>query len=603
VLESPIQTFLPPEDDNLWSNRSTLSPQIRPGMEQLPTQSLSFDRLGVVRGVELGRLTFFPVLPSISSEKEVKLTRNLEAVLMFNAQQPEPLVLAPNQESSPYAAAIELAVINPEHLGYRAEKDLPASLNVDTVMIDQLPAAFIEVSQPGLTVITYAGLSAAGLPIETWNPAQLRLEQGGVPVAFEWEGDDDAEFSPDERILFYAEPRQSRYANYDVYSLHIEGQPGPRMGSRPAAPPDIPVSTAWVLSLAEENRIYTPECYCAPIPPGRDGERWVWDALHRPAHPQASYPIYLLAPGSERTSYLTLWLIGYTDLSANPDHRVDVSFNGHVLGQLEWNGKQAVQAEFELPPGLVVDGENLLSIQLPGLPFVPVEGVWLDAFQVRHPRGTQSQGSSLLFLGESNGGVHQVWLEEVAGLRVYDLGSPAEPVRLLEMEVTAEGRVSFAGKIAAQLNLYWVGGEAGLLEPDRIRPASVFPAESKGADYLAVGPEAFLPALDDLFDLRQEQGMVVSKAALEGIYDVYGEGRPDPVAIHRFLKFAYENWNPRPLYVLLLGDGSSDPRRYLETSPPTFLPPFLVDADPWSGKLLPTTAMLLSMAMICFLMF
>ena len=39
-----------------------------------------------------------------------------------------------------------------------------------------------------------------------------------------------------------------------------------------------------------------------------------------------------------------------------------------------------------------------------------------------------------------------------------------------------------------------------------------------------------------------------------------------------------------PLYVVLVGDGSFDPRQYRADSPPTFIPPYLADVDPWAGE-------------------
>ncbi len=50
------------------------------------------------------------------------------------------------------------------------------------------------------------------------------------------------------------------------------------------------------------------------------------------------------------------------------------------------------------------------------------------------------------------------------------------------------------------------------------------------------------------------------------------------------LSQAYLTWNPRPLYVLLVGDGTSDPKRYQFFSLETVLPPFLADVDPWAGE-------------------
>ena len=44
---------------------------------------------------------------------------------------------------------------------------------------------------------------------------------------------------------------------------------------------------------------------------------------------------------------------------------------------------------------------------------------------------------------------------------------------------------------------------------------------------------------------------------------------------------AYATWNPRPRYVLLVGDGSFDPKRYRPDSTPTLIPPYLTHVDPY----------------------
>jgi len=69
-----------------------------------------------------------------------------------------------------------------------------------------------------------------------------------------------------------------------------------------------------------------------------------------------------------------------------------------------------------------------------------------------------------------------------------------------------------------------------------------------------------------------------------GIYDEWGDGRPNPEAIRAFIANAYATWQPPPTYVLLVGDGSFDPKRYLTDSPVTFIPPYLADVDPWAGE-------------------
>ena len=82
-----------------------------------------------------------------------------------------------------------------------------------------------------------------------------------------------------------------------------------------------------------------------------------------------------------------------------------------------------------------------------------------------------------------------------------------------------------------------------------------------GADYLILAPALFMPVLNALIALRERQGLLVAVADLQAIYDA-GDGRPTPAAIHAYLQAAYTTWNPRPAYVLLVGDGTFDPKRY-----------------------------------------
>jgi hypothetical protein len=92
-----------------------------------------------------------------------------------------------------------------------------------------------------------------------------------------------------------------------------------------------------------------------------------------------------------------------------------------------------------------------------------------------------------------------------------------------------------------------------------------------------------MPALTDLVTLRQSQGFEVVVENLQAIYDAV-DGRPTPDAIHAYLQNTYTTWDPRPAFVLLVGDGTFDPKLYRADSKETFLPPYLADVDPWMGE-------------------
>ena len=294
------------------------------------------------------------------------------------------------------------------------------------------PRAILSVAQPGLTAISYASLAAIGFPVVGIDPQLLHLTRGGTEIAMQWDGNGNSVFETGERLIFYADPRFSRWTNTDVYYLSVGDQPGLRMTSRPANPAPQLAGTAWHTQTYETNALYTPGCYCGRMSPGRDGDRWVWDDVRRPdrAHPSYNFGA-LPALDATQPATFTLWLISYTDLpDIAPDHRVDVSLNGFGLGRIEWDGRQAITATFSVSPGVLVAANNVLSLNLPGVGSI-VEGVWLDGFALRYARGNVPAGSSVLFTGDGEPRTYILGLTSTAGLRGYDVTNPENPISLL----------------------------------------------------------------------------------------------------------------------------------------------------------------------------
>ena len=65
--------------------------------------------------------------------------------------------------------------------------------------------------------------------------------------------------------------------------------------------------------------------------------------------------------------------------------------------------------------------------------------------------------------------------------------------------------------------------------------------------------------------------------AFEEIADEFGYGQPSAEAIRSFIAYAYHSWAaPSARYVLLLGDASYDPRRFMATSQASPLPALFV---------------------------
>ena len=526
--------------------------------------------LGVAHGVTLARLTFYPVRPGAGG---LIVTRQVRVRVSYNA----PAAAATTSGAlDPYLQTLRNTVANPEQVG--------AAVRPAAQIVGGGPAAgslAVEVDQPGLTQLTYAALAAAGFPVDSVNPSQLKLTRSGTEVALEWDGDGDTTFEPGERLLFYAAPRFSRWTTTDVYWLADSVGSGLRMGSRSGSPTGLSAGKAWVTQLIEENTVYTPECYCGLTPAGRDGDRWAWGPVYRPGLDAQNFFGSVSAVDTASSATLTAWFIGYTDRPADPDHHVDVSFNGVALGSLEWNGRQAITGTWALPGGTLAEGLNALELSLPGLPGVSPEGMWLDAYQVRYALTTSPTGPAVTFTGDSVPRAYTVGLTSVTGVRAYDITNPGAPLRLTNPNLL--GVLVTVGDNTPGGHSYLIASAGGVRSPARLRP--FVPMEASGlssVDYLVITHPNFKPALTALIALRQSQGLATGTENVLALYDNYGDGRPDPEAIRAYLAAAYTAW--APTYVLLVGDGTADPRHYEAASPANYIPAYLAEVDPWAGE-------------------
>jgi hypothetical protein len=547
-------------------------------------QSAVLEEIGVARGVRLARLTFYPVLPEGKSLRLVQRLcvkvswESLGHLDRLSSSLPDPLL-----------EQVKQIVLNPWDVALASRPATPVLLQPT----DLVPTAFVEITTTGVYRVTHEDLDSLGLT--DTDPHNLQLVRASQKVAYEWEGDDDAIFEPGEGILFYAEPRFSRWTDGDVYQLVNGDTPGSRMTTRSANPTGLPAGVPWVEQAFEENHIYTPDCFCGALPPGHDGDRWAWEELRRPDRATASYPFHVPAVDASQPTSLTLALIGYTSVPAAPDHRVEAALGetGVPLGEVAWDGKTAITATLPIPAGVLKSGSNTLTLTLPGISGVSVEGAWLDAFAIRYARSSVAAGDSLRFGGLESPPHYQraytVTLASSGTYYAYDVTDPLNPQRLIDFEEDGN-QVTVGDPASGSPRRYFLTAESGILRPAQVRAArnpfglTGTGAEPAGADYLIVTHPAFAAALEPLVNLRQSQGLSTAVVDVGGIYDVWGDGRPTPEAIRAFIADVYAHWQPRPSYLLLVGDGSFDPRRYRPDSPSTFVPPYLADVDPWAGE-------------------
>jgi len=550
-------------------------------------QAVSLEPIGVLRGVHLARLSFYPVIPNGDT---LRVISSLEVEVNFGPVLQSGMSL--ENTADPMHDQVQAAVVNPDQLQITAQ-DQHNITQEPTLQLGAPQSLAVEVSNRGITDITRADLVAAGVTVSSVNTNEISISRDGTKIAYEWLGDSDGNFDAGEKIRFFADPRFSRWTASDTYLLDLDAGGGLQMGSRSTDPSGKPIGTPWAETVFEDNKIYTPACYCAPIHSGRDGDRWVGYKLQRPGEPSQNIPFEL--PGFDRTeiAYLKIWLIGFTDVSANPDHKVNVTIkvNGTTkdLGFIQFNGKTRHEATFTINANSLPEGDYQLSLTIPSdTPGDPVDGVWLDAFSIRYALADSiNAGESIAFSGNTPQRAYTASISKAPSesFLAYDISNPEQPEEMSILSILGN-QVTVADPSGDHIRDYWVTSTGAIQAPDNMRqlkPLSA-PPDFVGADYVIISPAEFIPSLDPLVGLHQANDLDVVVEDVQAIYDAYGGGRPLPTAIRDYLADAYFNWNSTPLYVLLVGDGTHDPKNYRETSSATYIPPFLEDVDPWAGE-------------------
>jgi hypothetical protein len=106
-----------------------------------------------------------------------------------------------------------------------------------------------------------------------------------------------------------------------------------------------------------------------------------------------------------------------------------------------------------------------------------------------------------------------------------------------------------------------------------------------GASYLIVTHGAFSSALGPLIAAHQHRGDLVGVVDVQDVYDTFSYGERDPEAIRSLIRTALASWHPAPRAVLLVGAGSVRMRVGDGAADPTFVPPYLIEADPKYGEI------------------
>jgi len=410
----------------------------------------------------------------------------------------------------------------------------------------------LTVSEPGMQRVTGAMLAAAGIDLATLTPATVQVQHDGVVLPLDWRGVGDTVVDAHDEVRFYVNAVGDRWNRASTLWLTTAAvTPSPPMASRLALTSTAPLTdTVWMTNEWDDPQLL--ESRHA----GTRGWHTFSTRLNSLAGGDAQTTTLLLTPTLPLASGLmSVTLTGATATSL-PVPLVVNSVPITVPATAAWQ------------TSVVVTTSAAITVTLPA-PAMGAASVLLETITVTRPMRLTTMPTDPW---ESGPTPARYALPDVPPLRtLYDVTAPAQPQIVIlpagPMPVLADALVN---------RRFLMVGHAPLPTPTVQRHTpSVLPAA--GADVI-IAPRAFLPALGPL---RTPTTVLMAREDLDA---AWAFGDLSPMAIRAFLQHAAATWPTPPTSVLLVGDGTADPRDVLGYGQPPLIPPFLANVDLWLGE-------------------
>jgi hypothetical protein len=377
----------------------------------------------------------------------------------------------------------------------------------------------------------------------------------------------EGEFGEDDWIEFYGTGLDSPWSDTRAYWLVDGTKPGKRIAAIDGSIWQSGTRSLLTTIEFKPKTIYMPELL------NGDGDNFFGSVVSFEGDDETLLLNHLDSLASA-DGLLQVRLQGAIDIP----HAVQVQVNGAVVGSIELEGLSAGAASFSLSPGLLLPGENHIRLlALNGEDDISL----IDYLRVSYWRTLDADEDFLPITLAGNQAI------TVAGftspvIRVVDVTDPQYPMEVTGTIAPKDGRFAISVLIKEPGTRSIIAfANTSIQMPEAMKP-NVRTSWSKitgGADVIIISHADFIRSLQPLKAQHEAEGFVVALADIEDVYDEFNYGQKSPDALKDFLQKAFEEWNNKPKFLLLVGDASFDPRNYLGLGDFDYVPTKIVNTD------------------------
>lgn len=476
------------------------------------------------------------------------------------------------------------------------------------------PRYKVFVTEEGMYHITALDMRAAGIDITAIQPATLMLSSKGKQIPIFVRGEGDGKFDAEDEIVFYGQRHAGEtsyinpFSDENVYWLSWNAGRGLRMATKtpPANTSNAQVYDKFLTrvhfekdktfrrfpnaNLNEEAQQYEQigqgllqRFFTLTTLPALPNDSWFWELLTAPE--SKAFPFNLTGVAeTDRFATLRLALHG----KSNTEHHVQIWLNdARKFEDAKWLGATEYQFEnAQILQSFLKNGGNTMRITTPGIPGALLDILLVNWFEIEYWRTFEAEKNVLSFsitpsLDETRtvNPNFSVWLENFStpDIEIYGVDGTRyvglDPI--IDEERPGRYRVVFESShihhnAAPDTTIQYIA-----LTPNEFRKPKIIAdapsdlrATHNAADYIIITDTQFIPDVQPLVNLREQQGMRTKVVDVQNIYDEFNHGILNPHAIREFLNYAYQNWQPpAPTYVFLVGDTHFDMKNKINFVP------------------------------------
>lgn len=566
-----------------------------------PTELLKVIPVGFVRSQRVGALDIKPI-QYISATQQLKITDEITFRIDFFGTPPVvPKTSSVNlRDSSTYEDMFQTMLINNTQAStwrLRQTHTLPLSIGSAPAAPTVERRRFkMSITASDMYQISYNNIKKVGITPETIDFDSIVMDTGGTPQGYYiFDENQNKILDPEDRIVFYARSISNKFTDTNIYwfnfapnSSEVQVNPTEKdvisnISTRSAAPirQDLIPPTAFLTKQRFELDVHHDSLNGNNVK-SELADHYFWagfrgrniDASKR--NFRIDIPEAVPRETIERNATVRVRLQGASYKGAAP-HEARLELNGNKLGDSEeWKRQVAVTLTRDIPQKFIHHNvTNYLRIDSFDNNNTP-EGsydFYLDWYEIDYWRRFRVKDDRLAFNTRTDPQVSGPTLFNVTNLSsekidVYKLNQSGLSEKLVDGMVTRDGstyQILFEDDVNGYSNYFAVSNnEYQSIGKLTEVPTSTLRNPTTQADYIVITHKTFLDTIQPLVEFRQSQGLSVKVVDIDEIYNEFSGGVFNPIAIQKFLKYAYETWQPpAPTYVLLVGDAHYDYKKVI----------------------------------------